>query len=95
MRLGATIRCDVRLQWRNGFYYASALVVVVSIVFLRWLTDDAVTLLLPVIIFQNVLMNSFYFVAGLTLPLPADATIEENHVEERLVHLSGTNKFEW
>ena len=67
MRLAATLRCDFRLQLRNGFYYASALVVAVSIVVLQWLPENAIALLLPVIIFQNVLMNSFYFVAGLTL----------------------------
>lgn len=66
-RLAATIRCDLRLQFRNGFYYATALVVVASVILLRWLPADAVAWLLPVVIFENVLMNTFYFVAGLVL----------------------------
>jgi fluoroquinolone transport system permease protein len=66
-RLGATLACDLRLQWRNGFYAASAFVVVGSIALLRWLPDEALDRLLPVVILANVLTNSFYFVAGLLL----------------------------
>jgi fluoroquinolone transport system permease protein len=67
MRLAATIRCDLRLQWRNGFYYASAVVVVGFIALLKLLPEPAVGLLLPVIVFQNVVVNSFYFGSGLLL----------------------------
>ncbi|HVR30624.1 MAG TPA: ABC transporter permease, partial [Thermoanaerobaculia bacterium] len=66
-RLAATIRTEVRVQWRNGFYAATALVVIFSIALLRWLPRDTATLLLPVVILQNVLMNTFYFVSGLVL----------------------------
>jgi fluoroquinolone transport system permease protein len=66
-RLGATLACDLRLQWRNGFYVASAFVVVGSLALLRWLPEPALARLLPAVIFGNVLTNSFYFVAGLLL----------------------------
>jgi fluoroquinolone transport system permease protein len=66
-RLAATIRTDVRLQFRNGFYAATVLVVIFSIVLLRWLPRETATLLLPVVILENVLMNTFYFVSGLVL----------------------------
>lgn len=66
-RLAATIKTDVRLQLRNGFYFATALVVVFSIVILRWLPADAATLILPVVVLENVLFNTFYFVSGLLL----------------------------
>jgi fluoroquinolone transport system permease protein len=66
-RLAATIKNDVRIQFRNGFYVATALVVGVSILLLRWLPADMVTLILPVVILENVLMNTFYFVSGLLL----------------------------
>ena len=65
MRLAVAIGCDLRLQWRNGFYYATALVVLVSILLLRWLPEDVVAVLLPIVIFENVATNSFFFVAGL------------------------------
>lgn len=67
MRLTTALQCDMRLQWRNGFYYASAVVVIFFIIILHWLPERAVAMLLPVVIFENVVTNSFYFVAGLVL----------------------------
>ena len=66
-RLAATIKNDVRIQFRNGFYVATALVVGFSILLLRWLPADLAMLILPVVILENVLMNTFYFVSGLLL----------------------------
>jgi fluoroquinolone transport system permease protein len=66
-RLAATLRADVRVQLRNGFYHATAFVVVTSILLLRWMPADATRFLLPVVILGNVLMNTFYFVSGLLL----------------------------
>lgn len=66
-RLAATLGTDVRLQWRNGFYAATAFVVVFSILLLRWLPPEAAMLILPVVIVENVLVNTFYFVSGLLL----------------------------
>lgn len=66
-RLAATIKTDVRIQFRNGFYLATALVVGFSILLLRWLPADTAMLILPVVILENVLTNTFYFVSGLLL----------------------------
>jgi fluoroquinolone transport system permease protein len=66
-RLAATVATDVRVQLRNGFYAATAVIVIVSIALLRWLPPETATLLLPVVILENVLMNTFYFVSGLVL----------------------------
>lgn len=66
-RLAATLRTDVRVQLRNGFYLASAFVVVCSIVLLRWLPQDVAALLLPVVLLENILINTFYFVSALIL----------------------------
>lgn len=66
-RLAATLVCDLRLQWRNGFYYASAFVVAGSVLLLHWLSDEALDRVLPAVIFGNLLTNSFYFVAALVL----------------------------
>jgi len=66
-RLAATLRTDVRVQLRNGFYLATALVVACSILLLRWLPAEAAGLLLPVVLLENVVVNTFYFVSGLLL----------------------------
>jgi fluoroquinolone transport system permease protein len=79
-RIAATLRCDVRVQFRNGFYYASALVVVASVILLRWLPEEAVAWLLPLVIFENVMMNTFYFVAGLILLERGEGTLEAQAV---------------
>jgi len=66
-RLAATIRTDLHVQWRNGFYAATAIVVVMSILLLRWLPTEVSVLILPVVILEAVLVNTFYFVSGLLL----------------------------
>jgi len=77
-RLISTIQWDIRLQFRNGFYYASAFVAVVSILFLGQLrlSQATLALLLPAIILQNVLINTFYFIAGLLLLEKGEGTLE-------------------
>ena len=77
-RLISTIQWDIRLQFRNGFYYASAFVAVVSILFLAQLqlSPEILALLLPAIILQNVLINTFYFIAGLVLLEKGEGTLE-------------------
>ena len=77
-RLIFTIQWDARLQFRNGFYYASAFVAVVSILFLAQLqlSQETLALLLPAIILQNVLINTFYFIAGLILLEKGEGTLE-------------------
>jgi fluoroquinolone transport system permease protein len=66
-RLAAAIKTDVRVQLRNGFYMATVLVAVSSIVLLRWLPGEVAMQVLPVLILENVLVNTFYFVSGLLL----------------------------
>lgn len=66
-RLVATLGVDARIQLRNGFYAATAVVVACSILLLRWLPAETAELLLPVIILENVVVNTFYFVSGLLL----------------------------
>ena len=58
-RLAATLRTDVRVQLRNGFHFAAALVVACSVVLLRWLPPNAAALLLPVVLLENVVVNTF------------------------------------
>jgi fluoroquinolone transport system permease protein len=66
-RLAATLGTDVRVQFRNGFYLATAFVVTCSVVFLRWLPPEIAALLLPVVVLENIVVNTFYFVSALLL----------------------------
>jgi fluoroquinolone transport system permease protein len=66
-RLAATVRTDVRVQARNGFYLAAAVVVACSILLLRWLPAETAALLLPIVLLENGLVNTFYFVGALLL----------------------------
>jgi fluoroquinolone transport system permease protein len=79
-RVAATLATDVRLQFRNGFYFATALVVVASILLLRSLPAEATRLILPVVILENVLTNTFYFVSGLLLLERGEGTFSAQSV---------------
>ena len=79
-RLAATLQTDVRLQLRNGFYLATAFVVVCSIGLLRWLPNDVAALLLPVVLLENILINTFYFVSALLLLERGEGTLTAQSV---------------
>ena len=66
-RVVATLGADVRVQFRNGFYLASAFVVACSVALLRWLPPDVAGLLLPVVVLENIVVNTFYFASALLL----------------------------
>lgn len=75
-RLRAAMRGDVRLQFRNGFYYAATFVAVLTIVVLSQIaTAPTLRLLLPVIVLNNVLMDTFYFMSGLLLLEKGEGTL--------------------
>lgn len=75
-RLIATFRCDVRLQFRNGFYYVSAFVAAVFVVGLRQLPDVDWARWWPPIVLENLLINAFYFMAGMVLLEKGEGTLE-------------------
>lgn len=79
-RLAATFLCDVRLQYRNGFYYAAAVVTALAGLLLARLAagtqDGLVAWLLPAVIVNNLLINTFYFVGGLVLLEKGEGTLE-------------------
>ena len=74
-RLAATLVADLRVQLRNGFYFATALVVACSILLLRWLPAEAAAVFLPVVLLQNVVVNAFYFVSALLLLERGEGTL--------------------
>ena len=75
-RLLSTIRWDIQLQFRNGFYLVSAVVAVMFIIILKQLPDVDWALWWPVIILENLVVNSFYFMAGLVLLEKGEGTLE-------------------
>ena len=75
-RLAATIRLDIRLQWRNGFYYAVAFVLACWFIVLTRLPDIDWGYVLPAVVFGNLVMVNFYFIAGLVLLEKGEGTLE-------------------
>lgn len=64
-RLSGTLRLDIRLQWLHGFYYAAGVMLVLFLLLLSELPQDNLQSLLPAIMINNIIMNGFFFVAGL------------------------------
>ena len=75
-RLAATVRLDLRLQMRNGFFYAVAFVLACWFVVLTRLPPIDWGYVLPAVVFGNLVMVNFYFVAGLVLLEKGEGTLE-------------------
>ena len=75
-RLAATVRLDLRLQWRNGFYYVVAFVLACWLVLLTRLPAIDWGYVLPAVVFGNLVMVNFYFIAGLVLLEKGEGTLE-------------------
>lgn len=75
-RIISTILWDIRLQWRNGFYYAAMFVVVLWVLLLRTQPQENVSFFVPVLLFGNIVMNAFYFIGGLLLLEKGERTLE-------------------
>jgi fluoroquinolone transport system permease protein len=75
-RLSATVRQDVVLQFRNGFYYAAAFIVVLYGLLLTQLPEPYRGRLLPILVLSNLVISTFYFIAGLVLLEKKEGTLE-------------------
>ncbi|MEM7334968.1 MAG: ABC transporter permease [Chloroflexota bacterium] len=75
-RLATTLRWDIQLQFRNGFYYASAFVALITVLILGLFPNANWRFILPVILFENLLINTFYFIAALVLLEKGEGTLE-------------------
>jgi fluoroquinolone transport system permease protein len=74
--LAATIACDVRLQLRNGFYYAVAFLLAAILIVIRLLPDFQWRPVLPPLVLGNLSLATFFFIAGLVLLEKAEGTLE-------------------
>lgn len=79
-RLLATIQCDTRLQFRNGFHYATAFVTAAYALLIGQLNEHVeasdLAALFPVVVLDSMVIGTFYFVAGLILLEKSDRTLE-------------------
>ncbi len=66
-RLGAAVRLDLLLQLRYGFYHAAAFVTLVWIALLHPLPDSLLDLAVPFVIFTDLAVTGYYFIAGMVL----------------------------
>jgi fluoroquinolone transport system permease protein len=75
-RLLSIARWDVQLQFRNGFYYVSAITAAFFIIFLKQLKGVELSYWWPAIITANLTINAFYFMAGIVLLEKGEGTME-------------------
>lgn len=75
-RLWGTLINDIRLQWRNGFYYVSAVMLALFALLLSQAQRQDLSFLLPAVIVNNIMVNGFYFVAGLVLLEKSEGSLQ-------------------
>ncbi len=74
-RLGAALLLDLLLQFRYGFYYAAAFTTLVWIALLSALPESVLSLVVPFMIFADVAVVGYYFIAGMVLFEKGEATL--------------------
>ena len=77
-RFISSVRKDAVLQFRGGFYYVGAFVVLFYLGVLRQIPDEWLVnlrLLIPAALAMNVLMTTFYFVAALVFLEMSEGTL--------------------
>ncbi len=74
-RLAATAISDVRLQWRSGFYYAAGFVAGFWILVLSRFEPGDLAWFMPLFVLSNLMLNTFYFSAGLVLLEKGEGTL--------------------
>jgi fluoroquinolone transport system permease protein len=75
-RLQTAVCWDMRLQFRNGFYYAAAFIAVIMTIILWQLPKAELPTVLPVLVLGNMTIGTFYFMAGLVLLEKGDGVLE-------------------
>ncbi len=66
-RLTSTLGLDLLLQLRYGFYYAAAFVTPFWIAMLLPLPDSALKIAVPLVVFAELAIIGYYFIAGMVL----------------------------
>lgn len=79
-RLLYTLFWDIVRQYRNGFYFVSAFVAVLTAIVLRQFGEMDWSLWWPPILLENLVINAFYFMAGMVLLEKGEGTLEAQSV---------------
>jgi fluoroquinolone transport system permease protein len=77
-RLLSTLRWDMVIQYRHGFYFASAFFVVVWVALLSQLPPDSgldLARLIPALMLLNLIITTFYYMGALVLLEKADGAL--------------------
>ena len=86
-RLIATIQADLRLQFRNGFHYVTAFVVVIWLLVFGQVGRTGLDLqwVLPAFVLDNLVINSFLFIGALVLLEKGEGTLQAQVVTPLLL----------
>jgi fluoroquinolone transport system permease protein len=79
-RLHAEVACGIRLQHRNGFYWAVGFVVAFWVLLATQLPALDWALLLPVVVLNNLLITTYFFIGGLVLLEKAEGSLQARMV---------------
>ena len=75
-RLMSTVRWDITLQLRYGFYYVSGFIVLIWAVLLSQIPADShFDLILPAFLAMNLMITTFYFMGALVLLEKGEGTL--------------------
>ncbi len=75
-RYVSTVKLDLKLQARHGFYYASILTAIITIVILKQIPVNDLGQFIPVFLINSMVVNTFYFIAGMVLFEKAEGTLQ-------------------
>ena len=75
-RLTSTMKWDVRLQWRNGFYYAAIVIVATFLLIFSQISVANMEWVLPFMLINNMIVGTFYFMGALVLLEKDEGSLE-------------------
>lgn len=75
-RILSSLRWEVALQFRNGFYYAVGFILVFWVILYSQIPHIDLRAILPGLLLGNLLVTTFYFMAGLVMLEKGEGSLE-------------------
>lgn len=75
-RLLVTIRWDIQLQTRHGFYYVALVLILLWSTILAWLPGESLAWIFPAFVVNHLVIGAFYFMGGLVLLEKGEGTLQ-------------------
>lgn len=72
----STLYWEIKLQYRNGFYYATAFILAFWVALYSQAPRLDLTTILPGLLMGNLLVTTFYFIAGLVMLEKSEGSLE-------------------